>query len=45
MAKDTGRVGTKMMMLAVAAVFGLGSQFCANYGDCLPTMSALVQAR
>ena len=30
-------IGTKLMMLAVALLVGAGSQFCVNYGDCLPT--------
>lgn len=38
-------LGTKMMMVAVAALVGLGSQFCANYGSCFEIASSVVQAR
>ena len=37
-------ITSKLLALSVAALMGLGSQFCANFGDCLATASNIVQS-
>ena len=36
-------ITSKLLALSVAALMGLGSQFCLNFGACLPYASSIVQ--
>jgi hypothetical protein len=36
-------ITSKLFALSVAALMGLGSQFCVNFGACLPGASEIVQ--